>query len=235
MSQFKSSNTRSEAAFYNISGCPEDLFKHMIRLGAYAWELEIASTMECVTFNMDPVLAIETAIKKWSVPEFEDRPEYTVDKVPENLEAEAIDTEELAQYRQDLHYCAEGWRYGLLLYIERVFKWRSDQTAPLKFGFLARKTLNNVRSCRRSLMLQKQLLLPVFLAGCETKDEILRQEVKEYCTWWNEETGYNMILTATGLLEEVWNDRSSDAWWGDVIDQNTRAITGPGPNQYLFG
>ncbi|KAJ0421678.1 hypothetical protein BJY00DRAFT_311979 [Aspergillus carlsbadensis] len=311
---------RAEAPFYNISGCPEDLFKHMVQLGAYAREFELAATMECVVFNMEPVLDLERRIREWSVPEFEDRVgflalgvEVEVDccidtegsagrgeeegrgergnegdqgTIRTGLQVSAAELEELAHYRQDLHHCAEAWRYGLLLYIERVFKWRHSRdsttttTKPrnqppqqtLMLSFLARKTLNNVTACRRTsssnrntntntnttstnLMLQKQLLLPVFLAGCETTDETLRQEAREYCIWWSEETGYDMFLTAAALLEEVWNcgARDSGSWWGGVIDGKTKmkggggaagfgglgggggVLAGSGGNQYLFG
>jgi hypothetical protein len=317
-------NTRVEAPFYNISGCPEDLFKHMVQLGAYAREFELASTMKCVTFNMNPVLDLERRIREWSVPEFEDRVGFQalgVDCYKEVLaeggegpsqggtgatirtdihQPSAAEIEELAHYRQDLHHCAEAWRYGLLLYIEKVFKWRHNRDSDSKsisatttattktkanpktkktlmLSFLARKTLNNVSACRRTgstspsnnnntstasnsnrsthtnnLMLQKQLLLPVFLAGCETSDETLRAEAREYCIWWSEETGYDMFLTAAALLEEVWGCSSRDegSWWGGVIDVKTKTkgacatggggggfggIGGVGGNQYLFG
>jgi hypothetical protein len=189
--------TRTEAPFYNISGCPEDLFKHMVQLGAYAREFELASTMKCVTFNMDPVFELEKRIREWSVPEFEDRvgfqalgvdcyKEVSVEggEGPSRGETyatirtdipqpSAAEIKELAHYRQDLHHCAEAWRYGLLLYIEKVFKWRHNkdnnnnnngrsstsantQTAKpqtqqtLMLSFLARKTLNNVSACRRT-------------------------------------------------------------------------------------
>ena len=232
LSQVKSDEA-TDPAFYNISGCPEDLFKHMVQLGTYAREYELASTMKCVTFDMAPVLAVEKSIRKWSAPEFGDPYEPGFDD--EQSPGQQGEMEELVNYRQDLYHCAEAWRYGLLIYIERVFKWRSNKrTSPL-LGFLARKTLNNVASCRKSLMLQKQLLLPVFLAGCETKDEVLQQEARDYCSWWSEETHYDMFLTAVALLEEVWNSKKPDTWWGSIIDEKTRTATGPVAKQYLFG
>lgn len=63
-------------------------------------------------------------------------------------------------------------------------------------------------------MVQKQLLLPVFLAGCETTDEKLRQEAREYCAWWNERTRYGMFDTANTLMEEAWADDRAGTWWG---------------------
>jgi hypothetical protein len=79
-------------------------------------------------------------------------------------------------------------------------------------GFLERKTLNHVVVCRRTTILQKQLLLPVFLAACEISGETLRDEARSYCTGWNEKTRYDMFLTATILLEEVWTSQDPVSW-----------------------
>lgn len=223
----------SDATFYSVSGCPEALFKHMIRLGSYAREFEVAATMTCVKFDMGPVLEAEKGIRAWLDPEFE---ESYGQNAPDSSSTCADDMGEIAQYKEDLHHCAEAWRYGLLMYIERVFKWqRNDPVSPL-LSFLARRTLNHVSSCRRSTMLQKQLLLPVFLAGCETRDEQFRQEARDYCSWWNEKTRYDMFLTATALLEEVWANTNPGSWWGSIIDQKGRgSASGPESRQYLFG
>lgn len=82
-------------------------------------------------------------------------------------------------------------------------------------------------------MVQKQLLLPVFLAGCETTDEKLRQEAREYCAWWNERTRYGMFDTANTLMEEAWADDRAGTWWGSLIDQKSGSVADG--RQYLFG
>lgn len=224
----------SESSFYSISGCPRDLFSYMIRLASYAREYELASTMTCVKFNMEPVLEAGKSIREWNNPRFTAAhdSEGTTDVDGGDVQMEQID---IAQYKEDLYHCAEAWRYALLLYIERVFKWRDQPASPL-LGFLARRTLNHVASCRRSSMLQKQLLLPVFLGGCETVDEDLRQQARIYCQWWNEKSRYDMFLTAGGLLEEIWNTGDSRVWWGSVLDQKARDNGKPSVSrQYLFG
>ncbi|UPK98735.1 hypothetical protein LCI18_009670 [Fusarium solani-melongenae] len=223
----------SNETFYSVSGCPEALFRHMIRLGSYAREFELVTNMTCVKFDMGPVLGVEKEIREWTDPEYGDLPDQIVADTPPS---EGCDIGEVAHYKEDLHHCAEAWRYGLLIYICRVFKWQRDQPAPPILGFLARKTLNHVTSCRYSSMLQKQLLLPVFLAGCETKDEHLRQVARTYCSWWNERTRYDMFLTANALLEEVWSNETLNSWWGSIIDQKSRSNVGTGDaRQYLFG
>lgn len=220
--------------FYSVSGCPEALFRHMVRLGSYARELELTSTMICAKFDTDPVLALEKSIRDWTDPEYDELD----DRRSGYLCTEVDEIGHMLHYKEDLHHCAEAWRYGLLLYIERVFKWQRNQPPSPILGFLARKTLNHMTSCRRSTMVQKQLLLPVLLAGCETKDENLRQEARQYCSWWNEKTRYDMFLTALGLLEKVWanNGNNPQAWWGSIMDQKSRDdVNAPDFRQYLFG
>ena len=223
------------STFYNVSGCPDDLFKYMFRLGLYAREFELAAHMTCVKFDLGPVLAVEAAIKNWRAPQFDD-PDAEFGQAGSCSsilpDAEAMDPTEAMHYPQDLHHCAQAWRFALLLYIERVFKWQRDEPVPPNLGFLARKTLNNVTSCRPSDMVQKQLLLPVFLAGCETVDDNLREEARKYCFWWGEKTRYNMFLTTLGLLEEIWENKEPGSWWGSLMDTKCGVSA---PRQYLFG
>jgi hypothetical protein len=211
----------------------------MVRLGSYAREFELVSDMACAKFDLGPVLEVEKTVREWKDAEYGELlgncagyPNSADNAVPNP----GCDEAETAHYREDLHHCAEAWRYALLIYILRVFKWQRDQPPPTILQFLARKTLNHVSACRHTSMLQKQLLLPVFLAGCETSDNHLRDAVRFYCNWWTERTRYDMFLTAEGLLQEVWNQGNSHAWWGSVIDSKSRANMGSGESrQYLFG
>ncbi|KAI1771445.1 fungal-specific transcription factor domain-containing protein [Hypoxylon cercidicola] len=219
--------------FYNISGCPAELFQYMFQLGTYAREFELASHMTCVTFDMGPVLAVEKALKQWRTPCFDD-PDADFDdpvasSLPNDWNLTPIQT---AHYLQDLYYCAQAWRFALLIYIERVFKWRRGEASMTRISLFARKTLNNMLSCRQSVMIQKQLLLPVFLAACETEDAKLRNEARNYCKWWASKTRYEMFITSLGLLEEVWAATDPDSWWGALIDQKFRVGS---TRQYLFG
>lgn len=215
--------------FYSVSGCPEALFRCMIRLGSYARELKLVSRMTCAKFDLAPVLAVEKEIREWSDTEYEG---LSGQQEFESSEQNA-DTEDLAHYKEDLHHCAEAWRYALLIYVVRVFRWERDKPAPRILGFLARKTLNHVSSCRCTSMIQKQLLLPVFLAGCETTDEHLRRAARAYCSWWNDWTRYDMFLTADALLDKIWKSQSPQDWWGSVIDQ--QSASNNSNRQFLFG
>ncbi|KAF2096212.1 hypothetical protein NA57DRAFT_78980 [Rhizodiscina lignyota] len=227
-------NPNNAPTFYNISGCPEELFRYMFRLGTYAREFELASHMTCVTFDMGPVLAVEKAIEEWRAPQYDDPDvEFTQPGAAGIPDDGALDPVQAAHYAQDLYHCAQAWRFALLVYIERVFKWRRCEASMARIRLFARKALNNVLSCRRSVMIQKQLLLPVFLAACETDDEYLREEARDYCNWWGVKTRYDMFLTTLGLLEEVWAAAADpDSWWGSLIDQKSGISS---TRQYLFG
>lgn len=205
----------------------------MIRLGSYAREFELVANMTCARFNLEPVLEVRNEIRRWIDPEYGD---FSDQYISEPAATQGCDVEDAAHYKEDLHHCAEAWRYGLLTYIARVFEWQRGQPAPPILGFLARKTLSHVSSCRSMSTLQKQLLLPVFLAGCETDDAHLREVARSYCCWWNERSRYDMFLTAHAMLEEVWLDDDPQSWWGSIIDQKSRLMTGSGEaRQYLFG
>lgn len=224
----------SSSDFYNISGCPEELFKYMYELATYAHEFELASRMTCVTFEMAPVLTVEKAIKEWQPPYLSesdaDIDHLSTATLPTDCNSDPV---QAAHYVQDLYHCAQAWRFALLIYIERVFKWRRQEASQTRLSLFARKTLNNMSSCRRSVMVQKQLLLPVFLAACETDDENLRDEARDYCKWWAGQTRYEMFITSLGMLEEVWaSSADTNNWWGSLIDEKF----GYGSTQqYLFG
>jgi hypothetical protein len=205
----------------------------MVSLGSYAREFEVVAKMTCARFDIAPVLRVEKDIRGWS------DPEYSGPSDQDDFELSSADGNQIrddAQYKEDLRHCAEAWRYGLLTYICRVFKWERNQPPPPRLEFLARKTLNHVSSCRSISMLQKQLLLPVFLAGCETTDDQLRQVARNYCSRWNDQTRYDMFLTANAVLEEVWTNDDPKVWWGSVMDQRTPNAGGSAESkQYLFG
>lgn len=221
---------------YSVSGCPGELFKYMHQLAIYAREFELVLHMTCATFDMGPVLVVEKAIQQWRPPHHQLSQDIDDDVLIDTATSEFalgsfpganrdLDPIEAAHHVQDLYHCAQAWRFALLVYIERVFKCRRREElgSRTRLSLFARKALNNVSSCRRGTMLQKQLLLPVFLAGCETQDETLRDEARGYCRWWAAQTRYEMFMTSLGLLEEVWAASANDAgcWWGSLIDQKS--------------
>jgi hypothetical protein len=148
---------------------------------------------------------IEEDIQRWQSTRFADGHgtdfDLTVEEVPE---AHGVDIEEQFNSRQDRYHCTEAWRYALLIYIERAFRWDRKCPRPLNLKWLVRKTLDHVRCCRRMSQTQKQLLLPVFLAGSETTDQEMRHFTRKYCQWWVTRSRYNMFNSVSSLLEEIW-------------------------------
>lgn len=211
-------------SFFDLTGCPGDLLVHLFHLAEMAGQSEVARSMEWLSFNIAPVMTVERKLVEW-INEFSSLDEDDPDLPDSEIEKQFHE-------QQDRYYCAEAWRHTLLLYVESVFK--SDrQTRSLAINQLVRKTIDSIRCCRRTSQTQKQLLLPVFLAGCETSDEDMRSFVKDYCLYWGEKSRYGMFTSASVLLDEIW---ATGKWWGDFIDSKTKGPSyGQGRTQLLFG
>lgn len=207
-------------SFFDLTGCPGDLLVHLFHLAELAKESEIAQSMKWLSFNLAPVMEIEEKLTRWS---------YNATFENEDISGLSnLEMERLLHDSQDRYHCAEAWRYALLLYLECVFK-SDHQLRSLNLNKMVRKTLDHIKCCRQTSQTQKQLLLPVFLAGSETSDQEMRDFVREYCTYWGETSGYSMFNSVPMLLDEVW---STGKWWGAVIDGRTR---GPGGRKQNHG
>ncbi|EED12918.1 hypothetical protein TSTA_054290 [Talaromyces stipitatus ATCC 10500] len=199
-------------SFFDLVGCPRDLIIHLMQLTNLARENEQALSMRCTKF--DPALVNNTraSISEWR------NPSTPIDN---NLPEEAM------QQQRDRWNCTETWRYGLLIYITRVFLWNRESNPPNILVTYARLIFEHVQSCRRTSIVAKQAFFPLFLAGCETKDPFLRQSIREFCQYWDRRSGYNLFNSASSLLEEIWRERSVSSndgvWWGSIIDKKQQA------------
>ncbi|KAL6876302.1 fungal-specific transcription factor domain-containing protein [Trichoderma longibrachiatum] len=207
---------------FTISGVPRPLFQHFRELLQLASEREQISGLRYATFDMSRVEELERCIQ-----------DYTEDG------CEVCDTcadEETVQNAYDYHYASNTWKYALLLYIYRVFKWdRTSDTPMAQVSSLSRQLLDSARCCRPESSLQKQFLIPIFLAGAEATGDYARKFAKDYCVGWYKKSRYSMFLEAADLLEEIWaqKDAQSNAfgiWWGSVI--GPRRSNAP---EFLFG
>lgn len=231
------SQGQDEWTFYDLTGCPGDLFVHLTHLAELAEQREIAARMTWLQFDLSPVTKIEREIQNWRSPLFMDGYSPSLDSLvesPSDADSEA-DSEEQFHSRQDRYHCAEAWRHALLIYIERVFRWDRRSPRPTVLKWLVRKTLDHVRCCRRTSQTQKQLLLPVFLAGSETGDEEMRRFTREYCQWWANRSRYNMFNSAALLLDEIWKRVDPDAWWGSVVGEKYHGGGSEAAFQILLG
>ncbi|GKZ23479.1 hypothetical protein AbraIFM66951_008513 [Aspergillus brasiliensis] len=221
---------QDEWSFFDLTGCPRDLFAHLFFLAELARQSEIAMSMEWLSFNVTPVMDIEQQLIQWQNDEGSFPRPTEQERDFSDSEMEKQDHEQ-----RDRYHCAEAWRCALLLYVERVFKSDRIKRQPA-INRLSRRTLDHIRCCRRSSsQTQKQLLLPIFLAGSETSDEEMRGFVKEYCSYWGDKSRYNMFHSVPALLDEIW---ATKKWWGAVVDSRTKSPTpglGKAPEQLLFG
>jgi hypothetical protein len=180
----------------------------LIQLASLAEENEKAASMRWTRFDLTLVDEIQTSITNWKHP---------------SLEIDDDISEEQMQQQRDRWNCTEAWRYGLLVYITRVFRWNRNLSPPSRLAVYARLIVEHVHSCRHTAIVQKQVLLPLFFAGCETKDQFSRQSIRDYCQYWSKICGYNLFSSACSLLEDVWMEqdgpRGDETWWGSVIDK----------------
>jgi hypothetical protein len=196
-----------------------------MQLTSLAEENEKASSMRWTSFDLTFVNEIQTSIINWRNPSLE---------IDDNV------SEEQMQQQRDRWNCTEAWRYGLLIYITRVFRWSRNMNPPSSLALYARLILEHVNSCRQSTIVQKQAFLPLFFAGCETSDQFSRQSIRDYCRYWDKNCGYNLFNCAASLLEDVWAEQdespSDGAWWGSVIDKKQQPYHSQVvPIQFCFG
>lgn len=214
-------------SFFDLTGCPRDLIAYLYNLAELARQSEIASSMKWLTFNLAPIIEAEKGLNHWKN-ELDPAQQEQSPGLSENDAARQLHDQ------QDRFHCAEAWRCALLLYIESVFK-RDMEKRSFTLNWLVRRTLDHIRCCRRTSQIQKQLLLPIFLAGSETSDEGMRSFTREYCAYWTQKSRYSMFNSVPTILDEIW---TSGKWWGTVIDNKGKSTSSGlewSATQLLFG
>lgn len=212
-------------SFFDLIGCPRELVAALMQLVSLAEENEKASSMRWTRFDLTLVGEIQAFIISWDNPSL---------VIGDDM------SEEQMQQQRDRWNCSEAWRYGLLIYITRVFRWDRKTSPPLRLALYARLVLEHVHSCRHTTIVQKQAFLPLFFASCETTDQFSRQSVREYCLYWGRACGYDLFRSAAALLEDVWREQDElggdGAWWGSVVDEKQRPyLSHAEPLQFCFG
>lgn len=199
-----------EWSLFELNGCPGELMVYMFRICKLAWPLKEASATNMPAFDMDAVLRLENEINQY-------HNEY-------HLALDSDDHLTGPNWRVDIydkHHCVEAWRGALLLYILRVFK--SKWVSPQVIGLASRVILDHIQFISRTGTVQKQVLLPMFLAAAEVSDRRDREMAQEYCRYWTRMNGYSLFKDAEKLLMEIWRERDAsegnDFWWAMVIDR----------------
>jgi len=211
--------------FFDLVGCPRELTVYLMQLTSLAQENEQALSMSWTRFDLTLVNDIQASIANWK--------NYSI------LTIDNGHSEESMQQQRDRYHCTEAWRYSLLIYITRVFLARK-LSPPKTLAIYARLIFEHVQSCRRTSIVAKQAFFPLFLAGCETKDQFLRQSIRGFCEYWDTVSGYNLFRSVLSLLEDIWREQdgpsADEVWWGPVIDKKQQIYQLQGIQmQFCFG
>jgi hypothetical protein len=196
-----------ESTFFALNGCPYLFMKVMWQLAKLAANYK-QTLLEHGSFDVQQVDDLAECLNGWinnnamSIEEIQASNEDTNDKL-------------------DRFHCVEAWRYAIILYSRRVFRLHQDSGDLRVIDHLTRVILDHVRCIRETQMVQKQVLLPVFLAGVEVEDDYSRFFVRQYCNRWSKTARYSQFETALALIENIWAtcDASQRAvyWWGCKI------------------
>lgn len=197
--------------FFTLNGCPAELVMSMARLAVLASTYEKVHTMEWVVFNTFPVEEILEHVQSW-----ENNEDATADSIAW--------TDDDPETRRNKFHCIEAWRHSVQLYAYRVF-YRPQTTERLRsITHLARVVLDHVRCIPDTAVVQKQTLLPVFLAASEVGDETTRDFVRQFCRHWSSTARYSMFGTVVTLLETIWAGWDASTrdvyWWGSKVGNN---------------
>lgn len=193
--------------FLDLNGCPGYFVLAMARLSKLASIYERVASLEWTTFTMLPVDAIVDEVKNWTNTEdiyFQDIEE------PEDMDA-----------KRDRFHCIEAWRHAIFLYTLRVFTKKQDRHGLQSISHLARVILDHIRCIKQDKIIQKQLLIPLFLAAAETGDETDRAFVQQYCKHWSTTSRYSMFETTESTIKHIWTDWNAGMrdvyWWGAKV------------------
>jgi hypothetical protein len=213
-------------SFFVLCGCPIQFLMAMARLAKLAAIYEKTTMMEWTIFNDLPVQMVVEEVRGFNNVEavgFSDL---------DNLEGEP-DT------RRNRFHCIEAWRHAIMLFVARAFCQKQDVFGIRKITHLARIILDSVRCIPQTEFFQKQLLLPVFLAGSEAESEIDRAFVRQYIQHWNETSRFEHFGSAGELLEDVWKDWDASTrdvyWWGVKIGHQSTNRTDFMVSEALLG
>lgn len=213
-------------SFLVLIGCPVEFLMAMARLAKLAAIYEKTTKMEYTIFNDLPVKLVVAEIQMFI--NFEAVTSADLD----NLEDEP-------ESKRNRFHSIEAWRHAILLFAARAFCKQADDRGLRKITHLARMVLDCVRCIPQAEFFQKQLLLPVFLAGSEVESEIDRKFVRQYCQYWNETSRFEHFGSAGQLLENIWRDWDVSTrdvyWWGTKIQAQSDGQASSMTSEALLG
>lgn len=195
--------------FFNLNGCPGQFVRVMAHLAKLASTYEKVASLNCewTTFNLLPVDLQVEELKNW--------------KNEDDCSFKDLEDHEDPDAKRDRFHCSEAWRYAIILYAVRVFAKKQDQRGLQSISFLSRIILDHVRCIKQEALIQKQVLIPIFLAAAEAGNESDRAFARQYNNNWSSRCRYYMFETAQMILESIWAGWEADTrdvyWWGVTV------------------
>ncbi|KAF2151528.1 hypothetical protein K461DRAFT_174418 [Myriangium duriaei CBS 260.36] len=218
-----SQQSKREWNFFGLCGCPTKLVEIIMRLARTNVKNQQLSSPSREAIENPGLVGLERALECWT-----HQPSMA-----------ALLDEESVHQDQDVMHCSEAWRNGLLLYVYRVFHWKSGTGIPTHVMRRARNVVDHVSACRNTEMISRQALLPLFFAGCELQDLHMRKQIINLCVVWDERTRYHLFLNTIPLLEAVWAEQKTkgpdNVWWGQIVDREHDTGTHPLKMRLCFG
>ena len=196
-------------SFFAFKSCPVIFVLAMSQLSRLAGLYKRAASMGWTVFD-----------EQTFVPELARIRRMVEDEQVDLARHESINIDMCKDSRQSQYHCIEAWRNAILLYTHRVFDRQSDSQTPASISYLANLVMDHVQWIPSSADIQKQVLLPVFLAGAEMRAPTSRKFVADYCSHWSKASRFGHFDTARDILQDLWQAMEADGkmWWGPHIE-----------------
>lgn len=194
--------------FFDLIGCPDQLVIYM-------------SALVCLDRNSSTWSKDVEEIYA-SIEEYQNECDYK----------DFLPSDDNLDYFKSRYHCGEAWKKCLMLYILQLDSGRSD----IELRRLSSHILNHVFQIDRleHVQIQKQVLLPVLIAGAEVRDLKCRNMIREYCQYWSKKVGFWMFSTILDMLEKGWEQIDNNVilhcCWYEVLKSDVQNDT-----EYLVG
>jgi hypothetical protein len=201
-------------SFFTLNGCPLEFVMAMARFSNLASIYEKTTRMEWTIFDDSPVIAEVMKVTAFV---------NTEDVLPSELDS--LNSSDDIHARRNKFHCVEAWRHAILLYVCRVFSQTKEMRISQKPAHLARLVLDSVRCIPATDFIQKQVLLPMFLAGAELRSGQDREFARKYCKHWSDTSRAYHFESAAEMLEDIWRESDTlsecNYWWGYRVNSQT--------------
>ncbi|EED17155.1 hypothetical protein TSTA_022110 [Talaromyces stipitatus ATCC 10500] len=194
-----------------LTGCPPSVVQVMYDLSLLAFEYERSTRPSHKPFDLS---TIHKLVQRITSMENDYRHIYSHNDMG-NADDVSVST--------STYHLFEAWRKCVLLYANRVFL--EHERSP-KIMYFSRLILDHISCIREESDLQKQVLLPLFLAGAETQSEDDRHFCRVFCAKMLSKTTYSLFTDTRLILEQIWAHTEDNTWWGSFISGRSHEIRG---------